>query len=149
VRTVEPGGADVARLASRINRHLCRHSPANRFATAIFLVLDHASGAIAYANAGHNPPILSDAAGSTLLAPTGMALGWFDEAPYDSAAAVMSPGSVLLLFTDGLADAISGPDPDTRLRDTLARDRSLAAVTALVDPRFNEDDVTVLLVRRR
>jgi sigma-B regulation protein RsbU (phosphoserine phosphatase) len=149
VRSAESPDVDVAQLASRINRHLCRHTPANRFATAVLLVLDHASGAIVYANAGHNPPILSSGATTALFEPTGMALGWFDEAPYQSDMAVMAPGSALLLFTDGLADAISGADPDIRLRDTLARDRSLAAVTALVDPRFNEDDVTVLLVRRR
>ncbi len=140
---------DVAALAAHINRYLCRHAPDNRFATAVFLVLEQATGAVTYANAGHNAPILTGAGSSTTLDPTGMALGWFETAPFGVGRAEMVPGSTLLLFTDGLADAISGSDPDARLRETVARDPRLAAITALVDPEFNEDDVTVLLVSRR
>ena len=150
VRSLGPEAADPAELATRINRHLCRHTPGNRFATAVFAVLDPASGAIVYANAGHNAPMLSAAGSSAALEPTGMALGWFEDAAYDVRTMIMPVGSTLLLFTDGLPDAIGGADPEGRIREALASRRpdALAAVRSLVDPKFNEDDVTVLLVRR-
>ena len=150
VRSLGPEAADPAELATRINRHLCRHTPGNRFATAVFAVLDPASGVIVYANAGHNAPMLSAAGSSAALEPTGMALGWFEDAAYDVRTMIMPVGSTLLLFTDGLPDAIGGADPEGRIREALASRRpdALAAVRSLVDPKFNEDDVTVLLVRR-
>jgi hypothetical protein len=56
----------------------------------------------------------------------------------------------LLLFTDGLTDSISGTDPEERLRDALAgpAGTEVGRLKALVDPQLNEDDVTILLVRR-
>ena len=139
----------MAALAARINRHLCRHTPGNRFATAAFLVLDHASGTLTYANAGHNPPILAGGGSSAMLDPTGMALGWFEDATYDTRIVTMTPGATLLLYTDGLPDAIGSDDPERRLRDVLTEHPTLAAITGLVDPTFNEDDVTMLLVSRK
>ena len=150
VRSLGTDAADPAELAARINRHLCRHTPANRFATAVFALLDCASGAIVYANAGHNAPILSAAGSTVALEPTGMALGWFEDAPYDARTMIMPIGSMLLLFTDGLPDAIGGSDPEGRIREALTSHGTgaLTAVRALVDPKFNEDDVTVMLVKR-
>jgi len=148
VRSLATVDADLAALASRINQHLCRHSPGNRFATAVFAVLDHASGAIVYVNAGHNPPILSSGGSSVMLDSTGIALGWFENAAYEVQTHTMAPGSALLLYTDGLPDALSDPDPERRLCAALTASPTLASITALVDPRFNEDDVTLLLVSR-
>ena len=148
VRSLVSPDVDLPALAQRINRHLCRHTPGNRFATAVFLVLDHATGAIVYTNAGHNPPILSGSGSSAMLEPTGMALGWFEDAAYAARTLSMTPGSSLLLYTDGLPDAMGGSDPEERLRAALMATPTLAGVTALVDPRFNEDDVTLVLVSR-
>jgi serine phosphatase RsbU (regulator of sigma subunit) len=44
VRSLSGVATDVPTLASQINRHLCRYTPGNRFATAVFIVLDRASG---------------------------------------------------------------------------------------------------------
>ena len=150
VRSLATEAVDLAELAARINRHLCRHTPGNRFATAVFAVLDPASGVIVYTNAGHNAPILSSAGSAVTLESTGMALGWFETASYDARTMIMPVGSLLLLFTDGLPDSIGGDDPEARIREALANRRTdaLTAVRALVDPKFNEDDVTVLLVKR-
>lgn len=124
VRTLATTANSLTDVAQQINRHLCRHTPGNRFATAVLLMLDRASGQITYVNAGHNPPMLRTAGSISSLEPTGMALGWFSDAPYDEGHAAMAPGAA------------------------LSRDGTLASVTALVDPRFNEDDVSVLLVTR-
>lgn len=62
----------------------------------------------------------------------------------------MPPDGGLLIFTDGLPDSIPGNNPEESLCRALDGDlqRTMANLKALVDPRFNEDDVTVLLVKR-
>lgn len=56
----------------------------------------------------------------------------------------------LRLFTDGLTDSISGENAENRLRDALADDsgKTMDILKSLADPHFNEDDVTILLVKR-
>ena len=75
VRSLSSVAPDVPVLASQINRHLCRYTPGNRFATAVFIVLDRESGELVYVNAGHNPPIVWSGATTSFLEPTGTALG--------------------------------------------------------------------------
>ena len=65
VRSLSSVAPDVPALASQINRHLCRYTPGNRFATAVFIVLDRESGELVYVNAGHNPPIVWGAGPAT------------------------------------------------------------------------------------
>ena len=79
-----------------------------------------------------------------------MPIGLFPEAAYTANRAVLPPGGALLLFTDGLTDSISGENPEDRLRDALAdgSGKTMHILKSLVDPNFNEDDVTILLVKR-
>ena len=75
---VAPGSQHVAReklrraffLALVVDRR-----PGNRFATAVFILLDRESGELVYVNAGHNPPIVWSGATTSFLEPTGTALG--------------------------------------------------------------------------
>ena len=150
VRSLSGASTDVAVLASLINRHLCRYSPGNKFATAVFLVLDRGSGELVYVNAGHNPPLVWGSGPPRFLESTGMALGWFDDAPYGTGHTRIAPGGGILLFTDGLPDSIPGDAPEERLCQAIdgSLSRTMTNLKALVDPRFIEDDVTVLLLKR-
>ena len=150
VRSLSTLAPDVAALASQINRHLCRYTPGNRFATAVFLVLDRASGELVYVNAGHNPPIVWGTGPPSFLAPTGTALGWFNDMTYHTARTTIPRAGALLMFTDGLPDSIPGDNPEDSLCHALdgSLTRTMTNLKALVDPRFNDDDVTVLLVKR-
>jgi sigma-B regulation protein RsbU (phosphoserine phosphatase) len=147
IANVEP---DPLALARQINKHLSRYTPADRFATAVFIVLSRDSGELAYVNAGHDSPIVFGSGSTTLLHSTGIPLGLFVGAEYKLGAAVVPPGGTLLLFTDGLIDSIPAENPTDRLRDALADDsqRTMATVKSLVDPKLNKDDVTLLLLRR-
>ena len=150
VRSLSTITPDVAALASQINRHLFRYTPGNRFATAAFIVLDRNSGELLYVNAGHNPPIVWRAGQTNLLPATGTALGWFDDTTYGVGRMTIPPEGGLLIYTDGLPDSIPGDSPEDSLYRALDDDlaRTMSNLKALVDPRFNEDDVTVLLVKR-
>ena len=79
--TVDP---DPVAPARRIDRHLWRHTPNDRYATAVFVLLDRDSGQLQYVNAGHNPAVLFGAGPATRLEPTGFPLGLMEESPYRS-----------------------------------------------------------------
>jgi serine phosphatase RsbU (regulator of sigma subunit) len=150
VRSIVSVEADPLALARRINKHLTRYTPSDRFATAVFVVLSRDSGELTYVNAGHNAPLLFGSGPPAALEATGMPLGLFPEAPYEAHTALLSPGGALLLFTDGLTDSISGGNAEDRLRGALADSsgRAMSHLTSLVDAKFNDDDITILLVKR-
>jgi sigma-B regulation protein RsbU (phosphoserine phosphatase) len=150
VRSIAHVESDPLALARQINKHLSRYTPSDRFATAVFIVLSRDSGELTYVNAGHNAPIVFCVGSTTFLEATGMPLGLFTNAEYEARTAVIRPGGALLLFTDGLTDSIPGKNPEDRLRDALAKNsgRTMAKLKSLVDPKFNQDDVTILLVKR-
>jgi sigma-B regulation protein RsbU (phosphoserine phosphatase) len=151
VRSLANLETDPLALARQINKHLCRYTPGDRFATAVFILLSRETGELTYVNAGHNAPIVFGSGSAIELEATGMPLGLFPKAAYESRSALLAPAGVLLIFTDGLTDSIAGENAESRLRDALA-DRSGKTMTilqSLIDPHFNEDDVTILLVKRK
>lgn len=150
VRSIANVDADPVALARQINQHLNRYTPSDRFATAVFIVLTCESGELTYVNAGHNAPIVFCSRSTTVLEATGMPLGLFSDAEYEARTAVIPRGGGLLVFTDGLTDSIQGKDPANSLCDTLADSsrRTMSSLKSLVDPAHNEDDVTILLVKR-
>lgn len=137
VRSISSKGSELVLMADQINRHLCAYTPENRFATAFFVVLSHESGELTYVNAGHNAPILSSGRSETYLEPTGMPLGLFREAKFESRTATVPPGTRLLMFTDGLPDGIGGESPERCICDTLRSDaeQTMSALEALIDPK--------------
>jgi len=150
VRSIANVEADPLALARQINKHLSRYTPSDRFATAVFLVLSRDSGELTYVNAGHNAPIVFSAGSTTSLEATGVPLGLFSDAAYEARAAVIPHGGGLLIFTDGLTDSIPGEDTASRLRSALAESptQTMSSLKSLMDPAHNEDDVTILLVKR-
>jgi sigma-B regulation protein RsbU (phosphoserine phosphatase) len=150
VRSMASLATDPLAFAVQINKHLSRYTPGERFATALFVVLNRDSGEMIYVNAGHNAPIISCSGSTKLLKATGMPLGLFLNAEYKTDATVLARGDAILLFTDGLPDSIAGDDPEQRLRDAMA-DSSRAMTSnlkSLINPKFNEDDVSILLIKR-
>lgn len=150
VRSIASVEANPLTLARQINRHLSQYTPSERFATGVFILLNRDSGELTYVNAGHNSPLVFGRDSATALEATGMPLGLFPGAEYEALTTVLCPGGALLLFTDGLTDSIPGENAENRLRDALAggSGRTMSRLTSLVDAKFNDDDITILLVNR-
>ncbi len=91
---------------TRINKATCAKCPSNRFITFFFSVFNAATGELAYANAGHNPPILVRANGDAeMLEGGGPVLGILPIAPYSEMHAHLEHGDMLVLYSDGVTEA--------------------------------------------
>jgi sigma-B regulation protein RsbU (phosphoserine phosphatase) len=96
---------------ARLNGDLANSVTPGQFITAFYAVLDPASGELEYAAAGHNPPYLrrSDGAIELLAEGGGPPLGVIENPRFTVARTRLMPGDTLLLYTDGLTEAL-GPD---------------------------------------
>jgi serine phosphatase RsbU (regulator of sigma subunit) len=145
------------------NDYIARtHGSANMFATVFFAVLDPATGAVEYVNAGHELPAVLGAGGAVRarLAPTGPAVGLMADLPFGVARECLGRGETLVAFTDGVVDA-RNPEEESygeeRLMALLADgnvtaqaliDRVDAALGSFVADAAQFDDVAMLAARR-
>jgi phosphoserine phosphatase RsbU/P len=99
---------EPAELLQRVNQELCRENDAMMFATVFCGVLHLQTGLFCYSNAGHNPPLLRrrGEAPVWLEIPAGLVLGVLPDANYASMSLLLAPGDCLLLYTDGITDAL-------------------------------------------
>jgi serine phosphatase RsbU (regulator of sigma subunit) len=153
---------DLARLVSRLDRHMSKNCPDNRFVTLFLCVLDPAKGELRYCNAGHNPPLLVREGGKVeRLQSCGTVLGILPEIGYVERTCTMAVGDVLGIYSDGITEA---PDAngqefgEARLLELLVQGRDAEAsvtldaindaVTAWTAGAAPADDMTLLIVRR-
>ena len=89
-----------------VNRQLFSRGAPALFATVLYGVLDVARGEFSYARAGHETPVIISPGRAPHSLPwgVGMALGFVPEPPIDQQVVAISPGSSLLLYTDGATD---------------------------------------------
>ena len=125
---------DPARVLKWMNRAVLENGQDDLFVTLVYLVLDYGRGRLTLANAGHLPPLLRPGAGGGPMAldgSTGLPLGILAEGEYSSTEYELSPGDAVLLYTDGLVEAMN-PARDMfgmdRLVDTLGRGSGNARV---------------------
>jgi serine phosphatase RsbU (regulator of sigma subunit) len=155
-------GADPARVFTHINRFLCEHSEVGRYATVFFGILDR-SGWLEYINAGHPSPfLLRDGCVEAPFSPGAFPVGLIPEAEYASSVIQLEPNDTLVLFSDGVTEAM---DPDEkefsmpRLQQVLhgkheatleeIQKAVLAAVEDFTRGARQADDLTLLCVRFR
>jgi serine phosphatase RsbU (regulator of sigma subunit) len=90
------------------NRRILMDSETSMFVTVFYGVLDPATGLLTYCNAGHSPPyVLQTQEGDLVqsLGRTGMALGVTEDVTWKRQGVSLTPGGVLVLYTDGITDA--------------------------------------------
>jgi serine phosphatase RsbU (regulator of sigma subunit) len=100
----DPG--DLGAFMVRLNKATSAKCPSNRFITFFFCTLDLVTGDLAFANAGHNPPIIVRSSGDAeMLEGGGPVLGIVPMAPYRQMQAHLDPGDMLVLYSDGVTEA--------------------------------------------
>ena len=97
----------VQSVLDELNRTVCRDAADDMFVSAVFGALDARGRRFVYANAGHCHPLLFTPDGQHAELPHGgVPLGVVPEIEYDVGVVDLPPGSVLVLYTDGLTDMV-------------------------------------------
>lgn len=152
----------VGDTVSRANRLLHESTDPEKFATLFTGLLDVAANELTYCNAGHEYPILLRGSGDIeRLATGGMALGVVDVFPFQQDQTRLGVGDVLVLYSDGIPDAIDeqeNPFGEERLTACVRKaagesapgimHRVIDAVRAHEGKAERIDDLTVVVVKR-
>ena len=119
------GGSGPGQVLREVNNLLEEDNESAMFVTVLYAEYDPATGELAYANGGHNAPLIFREDGSSTLLPLtdGVALGLMPGLEYRQKTVTLSPGDTLVLYTDGVTEAMS-PDNEEfgleRLREIFA-----------------------------
>ena len=146
---------------AKVNYLLWESIENNQFVTAFYGVLDATNKTLAYANAGHNPPLLLDAdGGARFIERGGMPLGMFRDTRYYEYYVPIEAGQVLVLYTDGLVEAANAAGEEygrDRLAAQVRAGRELTAKALIkfiyadmldwTEGRGSGDDVTFVIVK--
>ena len=155
-------GTDPARVFNHVNRFLCDHAEVGRYATMFMGILDP-DGQLEFINAGHPSPILiRRGVPEEAFTEGSYPVGLVPEAEYTATSLKLQPGDTLVLFSDGVTEAM---DPDDqlfgvpRLKQVLTGVREcpleqiqksiLESVENFARGARQADDLTLLVVRFR
>lgn len=163
LRTLSRSGIALADLVDGVNHYACSNSQGGvRFTTAFFAELDPETGDVVYLNAGHNAPILRKKSGLVeRIEAGGIPVGIFAESPYQAGQTRLESGDWLVIFTDGLVEAVNQKDEEygeaALLRFVDRESEStpaellrnlLAELDRYVGNTPQHDDITCLLLKR-
>jgi sigma-B regulation protein RsbU (phosphoserine phosphatase) len=130
-------GAPPDEVLRRVNLHLLDAGDGGTFVTAIYGVLEREARTFTYARAGHDLPIILDAAGAPILTPFdwGHPLGIDPRVSLDVQQVAVPPGGLLVLHTDGITEAMSedGTLFEAHRLHAALRERAHLAPQPLVD----------------
>lgn len=97
-------------VMNQLNQRLCADGVDDRFVTMVLMILRPDTHELTIVNAGHQPPLCrSSSATFEDLAPdsAGLPLGVTDALPYDQESVTVKPGDSILLWTDGITEAMN------------------------------------------
>lgn len=154
------GNLSLPELVSKLNQFLHRSTGFNSYATFFYAQLDEANGRLSYVNAGHNPPYLLRAAEVEELTTGGMVVGLFAQAQYEEAQVALHSADVLVMFTDGVTEALNEAEEEygeERLKQLLQglahlpagemAARITAELRTWIGHAIQHDDLTFLVVK--
>ena len=154
---------EPATVLGEVNALLHEDNETQMFVTVLYAVYDPETGEFTYASGGHDAPLLVHPDGSSELLPLtgGIALGIVSDLAYGQNSVVLDHGETLVLYTDGVTEAMNGEGEQfgiERLRkvfsDRAPKDANEAAhkifeaVNTFADGAAQSDDITCLTLRR-
>ncbi len=127
LRTLVPTTDSPVEVLQHLNRFFVHNVHFTTFVTLFLACFDPATQTLTYGNAGHNPPLLycrQENGGDSInwLQPTGAAIGLVEEFKIGTETATLAHGDILLLYTDGVTEAMNAGE------DQFGRERLAALV---------------------
>jgi serine phosphatase RsbU (regulator of sigma subunit) len=162
LQTLSAAHTSLAELADGLNRYACAHSLGGlRFTTAFVGEFDPATRAFSYICAGHNAPVLRRVNGGVeRLTEGGLPFGIQNDAAYELGHTKLGRGDLLVIFTDGLVEAVNlageeyGEARLLEMLDTVPGESAsetqrfvMQSVDAFVGATRQHDDITCLILR--
>ncbi len=156
-------GEEPGKVIAGLNSTLCRQAQ-GQYATAVYVFLDQGMRRGCYSAAGHPPLLLWHCANRTLLElnESGLLLGVRPSEEYAQTEFALEPGDRLLVYTDGLVEAVNARDEafgEAKLGEFIAANQDLPAeqfAERLLDAvlqwpengstRAQADDITVVVI---
>jgi serine phosphatase RsbU (regulator of sigma subunit) len=153
--------ASVAEILRNINALVYRGTAVHQFAT-FFIARVGADGRMSFSNAGHNYPVVARKGGEqVMLERGGLVLGVMESADYEEDAILLESGDRVVLYTDGITEAVNPEGElfgEDRLhaviaglaKDLSAREVAEGILSALETYREGEearDDMTLMVLR--
>jgi hypothetical protein len=161
LRALAPGLDALGELGTELNTIIYRDGLRNRFASLIYLELGPDSGKLHVLNAGHLPPVVLAKSKAHEMPRGGPALGLLSKWTYEESAVQLQPGETLLVYSDGLTEAINEQGEffgDERLQELLAQLGGLSAeemgkrlldeVDQFVSGGPRSDDLSLMILKR-
>jgi sigma-B regulation protein RsbU (phosphoserine phosphatase) len=114
LKTLSETACSLSELVTGMNHYACTNSQSGlRFTTSFLAEFDPASRGLTYINAGHNAPILRRNSGAVeRLSNGGLPLGMWADKSYETGNVILQPGDWLVIFTDGVVEAVNGRDEE-------------------------------------
>ena len=158
-RALVPLGLPLNELMERANHLFCESTLANHYATLICGKLN-SRGEVEFVNAGHLAPIIVNHEDCVALESAGLPLGMFCDSSFIASGAKIKPGETLLLFSDGVTEAMDHAGAEfgaERLMGTLREalgfdptallDNCVKAVSTFGLNAERNDDLTMLALK--
>lgn len=161
--TLTPETDSPVDVLKRINKLYVNNISFSTFVTIFFARLDPHARTLSYASAGHNPPLLHrrSTEETSWLRPTGAAIGLVGDFPYRLESIVLAEGDTLVLYTDGIIEAINPQDNEQfgydRLLEVVHQNetapanelsqRIRQALNEFTQGAVLEDDVTIVVCK--
>ncbi len=160
LRTAVGISSTLRHTVGRVNDLIFRNTPPEQYITFFVAVFDPVSRSLTYVNAGHNPPAILRSNGQTVMLDTGgIVLGCIPGVAYQEATISMSPGDMIVMYTDGVSEAMNAAEEeftDARVVEFASSRRHLtpAELVAALEREIIshrgkdsfDDDFTVLIV---
>lgn len=162
IRALVPLDLPLAELTGRVNDLMVPNTGGSRFVTFFWGCLDLANRTFTYVNAGHNQPYLFRADGSVRrLDKGGMILGVLETMiPYEEETVQLACGDLLVLFTDGVSEAMNAASEEygeERLESVIRKGAGWGSqglidiihqdIIAHAGGAPQSDDITMMVVR--
>ena len=124
------GTANPGEVLFEMNNSLYENNEAAMFVTVFYAVFDPANRQFTYANGGHNSPLIVNADGQATMLPLtgGIALAMMPDIEYGYNSVTLAPGDTVVLYTDGVTEAID--DVGGRIRRRTPAKRLLGRAPA-------------------
>ena len=146
----------------RANNLLYHSTDSEKYATLFYGILDSEKHKLAFTNAGHNYPFLVCNDGTVeRLKTIGIPLGFLENFEFSEHTVSLTPGDVLVLFSDGISEALNSSEEEfeeERILDIILKNKTASPEEliekVIIDVRKHagneeqSDDMTMLVIKR-